>query len=183
MTPTSPSPSVCADQPPHEPGQPVNLACLDLTVSMERIDFNDPILGDEDGPVFQIRQMPVRNAHMDSYGVGYDLELPNGRSWQKCSLSRRRFGTDNFDLQLSVNSMVKEGPEGVKSPFQSNRMQMSARVWCWEKDIELAQKALLASAKKVIVLMGKMGALAEEKLEAATISQAEVPKPKKSARP
>ena len=79
---------------------------------------------------------------MDTYGVGYTVEMAQGKSWKKISLSRRKFGIDNFFLDINTSQFVRASTPAHEAGAGLS-IQMSARVWHWKGDEALARQAIL----------------------------------------
>lgn len=132
-------PSTHSDQPTHVAGAPVPLICIDLEAK-----------DTEEGLKVSFTQLRLRNARMDSYGTGYEVEMPKSKKsndWTVGLVSRRRFGLDNFSLDVSMTqshfASSSEAGSGIAPKVKHiSCAGISARVWVWEKDKELAVAAL-----------------------------------------
>ncbi len=123
----SAQPSSAQDQPEHKAFEPVELCAIDL-------EFKHLLSAEGTHSMVRLQEVGVRNAAMDPYGVGYDLEIEtsSGR-WKKAMLSRRNFGIDNFHVEVQMGNGFVRG---------------LARVWCWSCDKELAENALKDKAQE-----------------------------------
>ncbi len=136
--PSKDSPSSHADQPVHSIGVDVGLAALDLVAKF----------GIAEDLSIEITPLILRETRMDQHGVGYVMEIQKGKKWLSAALSRRNFGIDNFHLETvaSLTFNVKPQANGGNEAV-GQRVSLSARVWFWEKDSELAEQALKEAAK------------------------------------
>lgn len=125
--------SLASDQPQHEKLKPVELAGMELWATVHYQNAENAEL--------RISEVKIRDAKMDDYGVGYGFEIAQGKSWKKAVLSRRNFGIDNFSLDMKTTQYVNVREEG--SEMIGSNIQVSARLWHWKGDEELAKKALL----------------------------------------
>ena len=126
--------SLSADQPQHEACKAVDLAAMDVLVCVNQ-EHPHPA-------EIHLSIVEIQNTAMDEYGTGYTLEVKSGQKWKKSSLSRRSFGVDIFHLEMESSSrMSVEVDNGEVAGFANIRM--SARVWHWTGDEEIARNALL----------------------------------------
>ncbi len=176
-TTSPPSPSFHADQPVHVAGQPVDLVCMDL----EARDTDD-------GFVVRLTKPRMRNARMDAYGVGYEVEMTKSKSsnvWMTGAVSRRRFGLDNFNVQAKFSQMLYTSSKEDSAPDSTHlsRASVTARAWFWAKDED---KAVLEIKKALSEVMGRLRAKAvniEAQLAACTVRDEPEPTPKKAIKP
>lgn len=136
MSPTRHNASQAADQPLHEALKEVEveLACMDLraVVNSARPEKSE----------LRLSAVNLRGAAMDAYGVGYTVEIADGKFWRKITLSRRNFGIDNFCLDMSTTQYVRASASVPETGAGLN-IQMTARVWHWKGDEVLARQAIL----------------------------------------